>query len=136
MGLYGENPEIHWLLLDICSKYGVDFKGKVNPQTGHTECVDYLLNLLKQYTGPDDKETLAAWLDKEIPGAFPAFKERPNWIQSPEWPFAGGEPMEFIGQLDISIEDEETAARWFHDDTSFYIFVSKHAQPVVIMQQY
>lgn len=136
MSLRRENFEL-WLLLDkACSKHGVGTAGIINPPTGNTECVDYLVELLKQYTGPDDNDSRAAWLDEQIPIVFPAFGERPRWIQSPEWPFAGGEPMRFVGQHDIMVWDKEPAPRWFHDDTSFYIFVSKHAPPEVIMHQY
>ena len=44
--------------------------------------------------------------------------------------------MHFVGQMDIKIRDPDTAAQWFHDDTSLYVFVSKYAPPEVIIQQY
>ncbi len=40
--------------------------------------------------------------------------------------------MIFAGQLEI----KDPPKRVFHDDTTFYVFVHKESQPVVVMQQY
>ena len=28
-------------------------------------------------------------------------RERPDWIQDPEWPWAGGKPMVFVGSIGV-----------------------------------
>jgi hypothetical protein len=135
--LFDENRELWTLLHKACKPYGIDpDSGIIDKESGNSEVTQFLLKLIERYDGAKDNDALTAWLDQQIPQVFPALVERPKWIQNPNWPMAGGEPMWFVGQLEIAIRDKETAAKWFHDDTSIYIFISKHAPPEVIIQQF
>jgi hypothetical protein len=48
---------------------------------------------------------------------FRSVSEPPSWIQNPDWQFADGRPMVFVGQIKVSAQ-----AGCFHDDASFYVF--------------
>jgi hypothetical protein len=48
---------------------------------------------------------------------FRAVDQYPAWLQEAEWPFSGGRPMIFVGQIDVP-----AATRMLHDDASFFVF--------------
>jgi len=48
---------------------------------------------------------------------FRSISEPPSWIQNPDWQFANGHPMVFVGQINVSAQ-----AGHFHDDARFYVF--------------
>jgi hypothetical protein len=111
----------------VCVRYQVD------PDKHHK----YLDKLLAQYKGLDTPENLSNWLDTQIPKLFRAIDKRPFWIQSPHWLFSKeGEPMIFIGQIDINMVDKPLSERLYHDDTTFYLFTSETGEYGVVKQQY
>ena len=124
-----DDSETYDLLLKICAKYQVD------PSVS-LESENFFRNLLAQYKGSSDGESLSEWLSEQIDHWFVALGERPKWIQSREWQFIDGIPAIFAGQIDVSIQGNERASKVFHDDTSFYVFIGKKKPPIVIMQQY
>jgi hypothetical protein len=65
----------------------------------------------------DDRVALRQHLEEQAPRWFRCLRERPDWIQAPEWPWAGGNPMVFVGSIDAP-------PGTFHDDARFYIFWS------------
>lgn len=119
--------EIYGLVVKVASRYGVD------PLMSRSS-EEFFGNLLAQYSG--DLDSLAAWLEEQIPKHFVAVGERPRWIQNPEWPFADGQPMIFVGQIDMPAQPEGMATELFHDDTSLYVFIGRKVQPVVVTQQF
>jgi hypothetical protein len=127
MSLTLDDLDIYALVLKVCMRYQVDIQYD-----------DFFNSLLAHYSGSDDKAALAAWLDGEIAALFTAFDKRPHWIQEPAWAFTvEGQPMVFIGQLDIKVPDGEGEIFKYHDDTSLYVFISKDgSETTVVKQQY
>jgi len=123
------DPEIYDLLVKVCSHYKVDPSVPLESEV-------FFRELLSHYDDPS--EPLQSWLEKQIRDSFIVIKDRPHWIQGANWPFANGKPMVFVGQIDIRVSIDSMASRFFHDDTSFYIFVPAEGEgPVeVITQQY
>jgi len=124
-----DDSQTYELLLKICAQYQVD-------PSASLESEKFFRNLLAQYNGSSDVESLSEWLNEQIHHWFIALGERPKWIQSSEWQFIDGIPAIFAGQIDVSTEENERASKIFHDDTSFYVFIGKKKPPIVIMQQY
>ena len=130
MSLNFDDITIYTLLLKVCSRY------KVDPSSS-LEAEDYFRNLLATYDGTFEEESqFMNWLDKIVSGNFIALNKRQQWIQNSEWPFEDGEPMIFVGQIDIS-RNSGLASEFFHDDTTFYVFIPhSKGKPRVIMQQF
>jgi hypothetical protein len=124
-----DDSQTYELLLTICAQYQVD-------PSASLESEKFFRNLLAQYNGSSDVESLSKWLSEQINHWFIALGERPKWIQSSEWKFVDGIPAIFAGQIDVSTEGNEMVPKIFHDDTSFYVFIGKKKPPIVIMQQY
>ncbi len=125
---YG-NLEVYELLLQVCSKYDADPGSSIASE-------EYYKNLLQEYDGDYNMEQLRVWLNERISKLYIALEKRPRWIQNEAWPFHGGKPMIFVGQIDISVGHNE-AAKHFHDDTTFYVFyVLNTSIYEVIVQQY
>lgn len=126
------DDDVRLLVDNVCHIYGTN--AFVSP-----EADVFFQHLLDQYQGQqDDYESLKKWLHKKIPEVFVALGERPKWIQDARWPFFEGEPMIFVGQIDISVQGDNPALKMFHDDTSFYVFINRTGVRVteVIIQQY
>ncbi|KAB2864393.1 MAG: hypothetical protein F9K46_04750 [Anaerolineae bacterium] len=123
-----EDPETFRLICKLCRKYHA-YPGE------DEDSKNFFYNLLSEYKGPLDRKSLTTYLDAEMAKAFIAYKKRPRWIQSGDWPFHNGKPMIFVGQIDIPGE-----VGGFHDDTSFYLFRPQGPfsddECVVIVQQY
>jgi hypothetical protein len=115
------------LVLGVSLRYGVD-------PSSSKEVEEFFSELLEKYDGKPDE--FANWLDGKVRENFKAVGKRPKWIQNADWVFVDGKPAVFVGQMDINIANNETAASLFHDDVTFYIFVAENSQPIVIMQQY
>jgi hypothetical protein len=124
-----DDSQTYELLLKICTQYQVDPSASLDSE-------EFFRNLLAQYKGSSDVESLSEWLREQINHWFIALGERPKWIQSSEWQFIDSIPAIFAGQIDVSTEGNEMASKIFHDDTSFYVFIGKKQPPIVIMQQY
>jgi hypothetical protein len=65
----------------------------------------------------DDRSDLRQRLEELAPGMFRCLRERPDWIQDAEWPWAAGKPMVFVGSIDAP-------SGTFHDDARFFVFWS------------
>ncbi len=117
------------LLLKICSPYEVEPDSSIEAEA-------FFRALLARYAGAADLESLAAWLNDQIPHYFVALGERPQWIQGADWAYANGQPMIFAGQIDLNRAEREKIVPSLHDDTSLYVFIGRGVAPVVVMQQY
>ena len=96
------------LLMELGGQLGVD-------PLGDTDGERYFCALLSQYSGSG--EGLREYIKRAVERDFLVMKERPCWIQSPEWPFHNGKPMIFVGQLDTAIRRDG-----FRYGLSFYVF--------------
>lgn len=96
------------VLLLLGPKYGFD-------PTASSESEEYFVKLTKEVVreGPD----LQARLEEQIAREFRCMMGMPRWIQNPEWQFAGGRPMIFVGQMEV-----QASLGYFHDDAVFYVF--------------
>lgn len=65
----------------------------------------------------DDPAALRRHLEAHAAGWFRYLGLQPDWLQDPEWPWAGGRPRAFVGSIDAP-------AGTFHDDARFYVFWS------------
>jgi hypothetical protein len=124
-----DDPETYELLIDVCARYQIDPSSSI-------EAEDFFSGILSAYQGDSNKEALVAWLEKQLSKEFISLNETPHWIQGYEWQFANGKPMIFVGQLDLRIPRGSIASQYFHDDTSFYIFIAPGESPRIIMQQF
>jgi hypothetical protein len=123
-----DDVNVYTILLRVCKRYSV------HPSSS-LESEDFFRDLLNQYSGGEDIVTLEAWLEEQMPALFVALLSRPSWIQDPEWPFAAGKPMTFVGQIDYRKSSTEVTATTLHDDSSFYVFIAPKNPPKVVMQQ-
>jgi hypothetical protein len=125
-----DDEAIYDLLIKICSRYEVEPDSSIEAEA-------FFRDLLARYPSAADHESLAAWLDEQIPRYFIALGDRPRWIQSAQWAFADGQPMLFAGQIDLNrAEREKMVPTQYHDDTSLYVFIGHRVAPVVVLQQY
>lgn len=118
--------------MDVCNKYAV------HPISSDASAT-FFNRLLKDFDGDEQsKAQLRRYLDKHVAESFIALNKRPQWIQSAAWPFHEGEPMIFVGQIDISVAENNPARLMFHDDTTFYLFINASGvlATEVIMQQF
>jgi len=123
-----DDPAIRDVIWTVCKRYEID--------DGLISVRDFFKELLSTYEGGDELTEFEQWLDREIPLKFPALNKRPLWLQSREWPFANGLPMVFVGQIDIGVENTPDFRKYFHDYTSFYLFMPQgRGHFEVIMQQ-
>jgi hypothetical protein len=128
MSLNYENMETFETLIKVCRNYQVD-------PSSSLESESFFRTLLSNYEGAADTASVTSWLDANIARYFVALGKRPNWLQSAEWPFMGGAPMIFAGQIDWLVADIKLKSNVFHDDTSFYLFIAPKTPSVVVMQQ-
>jgi len=128
MQLNTDDPNVFRVVRRICVFYKVDYSGTLERK--------FLSTLLLGYKGEDNMDNLEQWLKQEIQTKFPALNERPSWLQSPEWPFTNDVPMVFIGQIDVHPSNTPDFSGYFHDSTSFYVFMPQgQGSCVVVMQQ-
>ncbi len=122
-----DNSETRELLSQVCGQYGVDPLG-----TPGTE--EFFALMLPQYTGKTDRQSVADWLNEQVPQWFSAVNERPRWRTKPEWPVIDADPGIFIGQIDVSVGREAFITWMYHQDVSFYLFVVPPGMPITIVQ--
>lgn len=65
----------------------------------------------------DDSDALRRHLEVHAAGWYRCLGDPPDWIQDPDWPWADGRPMVFVGSIDAP-------AGTFHDDARFFVFWS------------
>jgi hypothetical protein len=94
-------------LFDVIPRYGARPDIPIAAETFFTELVLRF----------DDRATLRRHLEEHAAEWFRCLQRRPEWIQDPEWPWAGGRPMVFVGSIDAP-------PGTFHDDARFYVFWS------------
>jgi hypothetical protein len=95
------------VLFNVITRYGARPDVPIAAEEFFTELV----------TRFDDHLALRRHLEEHAAGWFRCLREPPDWIQSPDWPWAGGRPMVFVGSIDAPPET-------FHDDGRFYLFWS------------
>lgn len=120
--------ETYLLVVDAGTRHGVD-------PSSSLESERFFRELLAQYSGELDKESVSNWLENQIQIHFLVVKDYPKWIQASEWPFADGKPMIFVGQIDLFSQEREII-KVYHDDTSLYVFIGANVEPVVVLQQF
>ena len=64
-----------------------------------------------------DREECRRYIEDHVFEWFRSFRDLPDWIQGPEWPWVEGKPMVFVGSIDAPCGT-------FHDDGRFYLFWS------------
>jgi hypothetical protein len=64
-----------------------------------------------------------------MPGWFPCVGTGPVWIRNPDWPFHRGEPMAFVGQVDVP------ARSLYHDEASFLLFLDPETGTTRVIAQ-
>jgi hypothetical protein len=130
MNVSFDDPAVQKVFIRVCTRYKAPVEFYENRE--------FFSDLASQYQGAYDLEEFEKWLDLQIPKLFIAFGKRPEWIQGEEWPFSSdNKPMVFIGQIDISLKDNPESAKFFHDDTSFYVFIAQEgSEREIIVQVY
>ena len=94
-------------LFDILSPYGVD-------PSFPEECSRFFEKIIEKF---DDKDDCLDYIRANVGSWFRTLTKVPDWIQSEDWQFVNGEPMIFVGQINI-----EPYPRLFHDQAAFYLF--------------
>ncbi|MCA8293732.1 hypothetical protein LGN19_08020 [Burkholderia sp. AU30198] len=69
---------------------------------------------------------LISFMKGEMERRFVCLSKPPKWIQDEFWPVSDGEPLIFVGQLDVS--------KVRHDTSYVYVFLGKSGKYVTIEQ--
>ena len=144
---YEEDPHRYALLLKALSKFNLDLtpSGAEGGTSSHIkQAEEFWRDLWDRYDGPEDDDSRVAWVQDQVPRYFRSLTTLPRWIQNPNWPFAGGKPMIFVGQLDVDVKAGNLAAQFFHHDVSYYLFIpsldlidsDEFYPPRIIMQRW
>ena len=97
------------LMLEVFPNDGINVDDTIS------ELFDFFLDVRPNYIGGKDADELITKLMNELPinlskskrvkllkeqikMLFHIEKHKPNWLQSPEWPFSNGKPMRFVSQ--------------------------------------
>jgi hypothetical protein len=132
MGLDYHSIDTFTFLIEACKDF------KVHPSMP-IAAEDYFIQLLNNYEGEMSDESIMKWLRQEISHRFVSFapnEKRPEWIQGDEWLFSDGEPMFFMGQIEIIKSQNPHLKGYFHDDTSIYVFMDKEGNISTVIQEY
>lgn len=123
-------PDIYDTLLDVSGKFALTPSSSI-------EMEDWFRSLLATYPDSEDVKSFPQWLEAMLARAFLVLDAFPKWIQDPQWALdSAGQPMIFVGQIDIDRQNSLTASSIFHDDVVFYLFVSRNGERVVVRQSY
>jgi hypothetical protein len=68
----------------------------------------------------EDRMALRRYLEEHAAEWFRCLRDPPDWLHDPDWPWAAGRPMVFVGSI-------EAPPGTFHDDGRFYLFWSPEA---------
>ena len=74
----------------------------------------FLAEAILPHAGSRSGRDLETWLRAEFKRRFRCVSRPPRWIQSPRWPIRDGEPLVFLGQLELP--------DYFHDEGAAYVF--------------
>jgi hypothetical protein len=77
---------------------------------------EYFSTIIKNYNGKNKKE-IKEEIREKIKNDFIYMKNPPKWLQSPNWPIENGQPLIFIGELDMG--------ELLHDMSKVFIFYNK-----------
>jgi hypothetical protein len=102
----------------------VDEKRKVLPKW--LRISDEIYNEIRQGAIELAGEALVTFMKDEIGKRFVCLGKPPKWVQDEFWPISDGEPLIFVGQLDIS--------KMRHDTSYVYVFSSKTGKYTMIEQ--
>lgn len=80
------------------------------------ESEEYFRALTERYAGA--AEAFEEWLDQQLRDSFRSLTKAPEWLQGPEWPLYNGQPMTFVGQLDV----RRAPASVLSYDATFFVF--------------
>jgi hypothetical protein len=82
----------------------------------------YLKEVLPHHFGEKPKEIIS-YAKRKINERFTFLNKPPEWLQSPQWMFKNGNPLKFIGQIDIGGLRHDNAQLYiFYDDSSKEFF--------------
>jgi hypothetical protein len=84
--------DVYETLIAVGRKYG--FRPDVP-----LEAEDFFRELVSTYSGPDDQ--FVVWLEEQAVKYYCSLVKPPRWLQEPEWPLFQGQPMQFVGQVDL-----------------------------------
>jgi hypothetical protein len=122
-----ENIELYVELLRICGKHSLDPSSSV-------EMEGFMKQLLSEFPGKiGDFAELTPWLSIQLENNFTFSSYLPRWIQGADWQFYNNRLMVFAGQIDLFGEENRFG---YHADTSIYVFIAPHVEPVTIIQQF
>ncbi len=79
------------------------------------ESEEFFSKIVKNFDG--SKEECLMYIEANVKRWFRCITERPKWIQEAEWQFNNGNPMVFVGQVEV-----DPASGFFHDSAIFYLF--------------
>ena len=89
----------------------------LSSQPAWLDLPDFYFQKLLEVAGDRKGIELKKFLKEEIKKRFKCMKGTPRWLQGGNWVFVDGEPLLFVGQLDI------TEIR--HDTSRLYIFLDE-----------
>lgn len=88
---------------------------------------EYIDRLIEEFAPGASRAERLKMAQERIAADFRCLKKRPKWLQDAVWPFEKGEPMVFVGQLDL--------AELRHDDAQLYVFVEADGPAVRTIEQ-
>jgi len=77
---------------------------------------EFYIDKVKNLISDVDEKKAHAVVKMEIKKDFVSLGKPPKWLQSPDWPFDGQNPMVFVGQLGLD--------NLKHDISYIYIFIN------------
>lgn len=122
-----EDDYFYFLILDSLKGFDLDIAptGIEDGQEQRKQAFDFWQELLAAC--PDqERDKQIKWIRSQIPKYFRSLEQKPVWIQNPNWLFAGGKPMIFVNQIEVSRTDENLAGKFFHDDVNYYVFIPSY----------
>ncbi|MHC5542822.1 hypothetical protein ACYOEI_31745 [Singulisphaera rosea] len=93
------------------------------------EAEDFFRDLVSLYSGSIGG--LAAWLEDQVIEFYRSLVNPPKWLQDPEWPFFGGKPMQFVGQVDLP----EGSTLLLRHNASYYVFLDYNTGSTKVIVQ-
>lgn len=124
LALFLEKRNISFVYNNSASKkYNLFLKIQPNWLSLNESYFQLIMEKYKNEKGKNLEKALKLQIKKD----FKFLKNRPKWLQSPEWPIINNKPLFFIGQIDI------TEIR--HDTSYLYIFWDVHTQKYTTLEQ-
>ena len=72
------------------------------------DSLDWQDSLYAEYVAAGSPKTQRKWITERIKNVFKSMGKRPTWVdfETSEWPFHKGQPMVFVGQIELKATDE------------------------------